>query len=113
MLHPVLHDSGGCASMEAMAAGRAVICLDLGGPAIQVTSEVGFKLPARNPEETVTSMALALVKLAQDLPLRRRLGSNARVRSRSEFSWENKGRLLRDLYAKIAAPRINRNLLDS
>ena len=32
VLHPALHDSGGWASLEAMAAGRAVVCFDLGGP---------------------------------------------------------------------------------
>jgi hypothetical protein len=32
LVHPSLHDSGGCVCLEPMAAGR-VICLDLGGPA--------------------------------------------------------------------------------
>lgn len=36
LVHPSLHDSGGWVCMEAMAAGRPVICPDLGGPATQV-----------------------------------------------------------------------------
>jgi glycosyltransferase involved in cell wall biosynthesis len=46
LLHPSFHDSGGYVCAEAMAAGKPVICLDLGGPALQVTEETGFKIPA-------------------------------------------------------------------
>jgi glycosyltransferase involved in cell wall biosynthesis len=105
LLHPALHDSGGYVSLEAMAAGRSVICFDLGGPAMQVTSEVGFKLPTQSPGQAVTSMASALARLAQDAGLRRRLGANARARMRAEFNWDNKGHFLTDLYAQLAAPR--------
>ena len=59
LLHPSLHDSGGFVSVEAMAAGRPVICLDLGGLALQVTDETGkspgafgarpFPLPSYGP----------------------------------------------------------------
>jgi glycosyltransferase involved in cell wall biosynthesis len=33
LVHPSLHDSGGWVCLEAMAAGRPLLCLDLGGPA--------------------------------------------------------------------------------
>ena len=32
LIHPSLHESGGWVCLEAMAAGRPVVCLDLGGP---------------------------------------------------------------------------------
>jgi glycosyltransferase involved in cell wall biosynthesis len=51
LVHPSLHDSGGWVCLEAMAAGRPVICLDLGGPASQVTEETGRKIPAISPEQ--------------------------------------------------------------
>lgn len=102
LLHPALHDSGGWVSLEAMAAGRAVICLDLGGPALQVTSEVGFKVPALSPEQAVTSIAAALKRLEKDASLRSCLGHNARKRVLAEFNWDNKGLLLTNLYAKIS-----------
>jgi glycosyltransferase involved in cell wall biosynthesis len=78
LVHPSLHDSGGWVCLEAMAAGRPVICLDLGGPAQQVTVETGFKVPALNPEQTVKALADAMVQLAknEDLRLRMGLGSN-------------------------------------
>src|SRR5262249_28031993 len=50
LVHPSLHDSGGWVCVEAMAAGRPVICLDLGGPAVQVTGQVGFKIQADDPD---------------------------------------------------------------
>ncbi|MFM6845653.1 MAG: glycosyltransferase family 4 protein, partial [Dolichospermum sp.] len=43
--------------MEAMAAGRPVICLDLGGPAVQVTEETGFKIAADEPYQVVRDLA--------------------------------------------------------
>jgi glycosyltransferase involved in cell wall biosynthesis len=103
LLHPALHDSGGWVSLEAMAAGRPVVCFDLGGPAVQVTSEVGFKLPARSPEEAVTLMAMTLETLSRDITLRHRLGENARERMRKEFTWDNKAQFLIKLYAQLGA----------
>ena len=38
LLFPSLHDSGGTIVMEAIAHGTPIICLDLGGPAVTVTS---------------------------------------------------------------------------
>ena len=43
LVHPSLHESGGAVCAEAMAAGRPVICLDLGGPGLQVTAETGIR----------------------------------------------------------------------
>jgi glycosyltransferase involved in cell wall biosynthesis len=98
LVHPSLHDSGGWVCVEAMAAGRPVICLDLGGPALQVTEETGFKIPARTPEQVVTEMAEAMLKLATDEALRRRMGEAARRRVREAFSWEQRGEQLPEIY---------------
>ena len=49
LIHPSLHDSGGWVCLEAMAAGRPVICLDLGGPGLQVTEKTGIKVKASTP----------------------------------------------------------------
>lgn len=98
LVHPSLHDSGGWACVEAMAAGRPVICLDLGGPALQVTGETGFKIPARTPEQTVTEMAEAMLRLARDPDLRERMGKAARRRVREAFSWERRAREIYEIY---------------
>jgi len=101
LVHPSLHDSGGWVCVEAMAAGRPVICLDLGGPALQVTGETGFKIPARTPEQTVVEMVEAMSKLAHDPDLRLKMGEAARRRGVEEFSWERRGEQLNQIYNGI------------
>ncbi len=49
LVHPSLHESVGCVILEAMAAGRPAICLNIGGPALQITDKTGFKIEAINP----------------------------------------------------------------
>lgn len=101
LLHPALHESGGFVTLEAMAAGRAVICLDLGGPALQVTPETGIKVPAVSPEQAVHDLTEALERLASDPGLRARMAQAGRRRVREQFSWESKGEHLAALYAEV------------
>ena len=101
LVHPSLHDSGGWVCVEAMAAGRPVICLDLGGPALQVTEETGFKIPARTPEQAVEEMAQAMLRLATDGAVRQRMGESARQRVREAFSWERRGEELQEIYTEV------------
>ena len=91
LVHPSLHDSGGWVCVEAMAAGRPVICLDLGGPALQVTEETGFKIPAYTPEQVVENIAEAMLKLAIDLAFRQKLALMCKERVKKEFFWDIKG----------------------
>jgi glycosyltransferase involved in cell wall biosynthesis len=102
LLHPSLHDSGGSATIEAMAAGLPVICLDLGGPALQVTADCGFKIPARNPDQASRDIATAMQQLAQDEGLRQRLGRSARERVNRDFAWSSKAALLNTIYERVA-----------
>lgn len=104
LLHPALHESSGWASVEAMAAGRPVICLDLGGSALQVTEETGIKVPAHSPEQAVEELAEALAHLARNPSLRARLGRAAQARVQDQFNWERKGEYLESLYRQLAAP---------
>lgn len=92
LVHPSLHDSGGYVVAEAMAAGRPVICLDLGGPALQVAEETGFKIPATTPEQVVAGMAQAMLWLARDDALRRRMGGGASAGERAVLLGEEKRR---------------------
>jgi glycosyltransferase involved in cell wall biosynthesis len=101
LVHPSLHDSGGWVCLEAMAAGRPVLCLDLGGPALQVTEETGIKVPAISPEQVVSDLAAAMTRLARDPALRVRLGTAARQRVREHFAWSGKGDLLSELYRQV------------
>lgn len=101
MMHPSLHESGGFVCLEAMAAGRPVICLDLGGPAVQVTEATGFKVPAQNPEQAVEGLAIAMSQLASDPALRVRMGEAGRLMVQELYDWTVKGRQLAQLYETI------------
>ncbi|MBW4659234.1 MAG: glycosyltransferase [Drouetiella hepatica Uher 2000/2452] len=102
LVHPSLHDSGGWTCLEGMAAGRPVICLNLGGPAMQVTHETGIKVPAHNPEQTIQDLANAMNRLAQDAELRLRLGQAGQQRVKDEFSWDAIGQAFDETYKQIA-----------
>ncbi len=102
LLHPSLHDSGGWVCLEAMAAGRPVICLDLGGPAVQVNDLTGIKVPARDPAQAVGDLALAMRKLAGDFELRSQMANAGRQLIQAEHSWKVKGIELSKVYLEIA-----------
>lgn len=101
LVHPSLHDSGGCACMEAMAAGRPIICLDLGEPAVQVTDETGFKIPVLEPYQAVRDLAVAMIRLVKDREMRVSMGQAGRKRISQNYSWEAVGKRLNQLYAEI------------
>ncbi len=108
LIHPSLHESGGCVCLEAMGAGRPVVCLDLGGSALQVTQETGIKLPASTPGRAVADLAAAMARLAGDAILRARMGSASRRRVEEHFGWCEKGQLLATIYedaVREAAPQ--------
>lgn len=106
LVHPSLHDSGGWVCLEAMAVGRPVVCLDLGGPGIQVTKETGLKVPAHDPEQAVRDLAEAMARLAWDSELRVRLGQAGQKRVSESYGWETKGQCLAQLYEEILNQRV-------
>lgn len=101
LVHPSLHDSGGWVCLEAMAVGRPVLCLDLGGPSIQVTEETGCKIPAHTSEQAVRDLSQAMVHLARDPDLRLRMGQAGQKRVGEVYSWEAKGQSIARLYKEI------------
>ena len=102
MLFPSLHDSGGWASVEAMAAGRPVVCLDLGGPALQVSVATGYRVPAIEPGQATREITEALVCLATDVSLRARMSDAGRLRVQEELTWSRVGKKFEALYQELA-----------
>jgi len=98
LVHPALHEAFGNVCLEAMAAGRPVICLDLGGPALQVTEETGIKVPAIAPGQVIRDLAAAMSRLAGDPALRVRLSQAGRLRAELDFNWDKKGEWMNQLY---------------
>ena len=105
LVHPSLHDSGGWVCLEAMGAGKPVICLDLGGPATQVTEREGFKVRAENPEQAVSDMAKVMQQIYSDDQLRERMGRSGQRRVSKEFLWDEKIRHINDVYADLLGQR--------
>jgi glycosyltransferase involved in cell wall biosynthesis len=101
LVHPSLHDSGGWVCLEAMAAGKPVVCLDLGGPGEQVTDLTGVKVVANNPGQAVSDLARAMTVLGTNADLRHSMGEAGRRRVRDEYIWEKKGDRLEALYASV------------
>ncbi|MEM8718404.1 MAG: glycosyltransferase [Cyanobacteria bacterium P01_G01_bin.39] len=102
LVHPSLHDSGGWVCLEAMAAGRPVICLDLGGPGVQVTAETGIKVPAHYPEQVVEDLSEAMRRLASDSTLRLKLGHKGQKTVKEIYNWHAKVQKTEQLYGQIA-----------
>ncbi len=102
LVHPSLHDSGAGVCLEAMAAGRPVICLDLGGPAAQVNSETGIKVSAFHPAQSVNELSAAMVHLATNHHLCLHMGRAGQQRVRDFYSWEAKGKQFASIYEEIA-----------
>jgi glycosyltransferase involved in cell wall biosynthesis len=102
LIHPSFHDSGGWVCLEAMAAGKPVICLDLGGPAVMVAEGAGFKIPAHDPRQVIDDITDAMKRLAASESLRKHMGNAGRKRVRDVFSWQAKANDLNKIYEKIA-----------
>ena len=107
LVHPSLHESGGGVCLEAMTAGIPIICLDEGGPGSLINSNVGIKIPMSHPNQVVEDMKKAIIHLAGNPLLRQRLGQNARDLVKHHYTWEQKGKVLREYYYQLA----NRKLL--
>jgi glycosyltransferase involved in cell wall biosynthesis len=105
LIHPSLHDVGGWTCLEGMAAGRPIICLDLGGPATQVTAQTGVKVAGYNPEQAVHGLAEAMAHLAGDAELRSRLGEAGRNHVREVYDSDVKGKFFAQLCEDIIVYR--------
>jgi len=101
LVHPSLHDSGGFVCLEAMATGKPVLCLDLGGPAEQVTPLTGVKVAALTPEQAVSDLARAMTLLGNTPDLRHAMGEEGRRRVKSEYIWDTKGDRLDAMYESV------------
>jgi glycosyltransferase involved in cell wall biosynthesis len=99
LMHPALHEGFGNVCLEALAAGRPVVCLDIGGPASQITPETGFAAPATTPDKAVSAMAAFLERINRDRPFLAQLSANARQRVRQHFTMRQYGRAMRSFYA--------------
>jgi glycosyltransferase involved in cell wall biosynthesis len=102
-LFPSLRDGGGLVIIEAMAAGKPVIGLDLGGPGLHIVEGCGIKIPARSPDQVVRETAAALELLLNNQTLCERLGSGARQRAAEVYDWDQVTERIFEIYEDVLA----------
>ena len=105
-LFPSLRDGGGAVVVEAMAAGKPVICMDLAGPGLHVTENCGIKVTPQTPTQTAQGIADALERLYEDRELLARMGKAARQRVEEAYVLDKLGDRLRGIYESVLGIKI-------
>jgi len=88
-----------------MAARKPVICLALGGPGVNVTSDTGTVVPAVSPQQVVDDIAIAMLKYASDSAFLTQQGEAGLRRVRAVFTWEHKYDVLLQHYHSLLHSR--------
>ena len=104
-VHPSLHDFSPTVCVEAMAAGLPIVCMDLGGPSVQVTAETGIRVRAVDPNQAVQELAQAMTELAVDGDRRQAMGIAGQARVREFYRWEVRGQIYSRLYETLNQSR--------
>lgn len=98
MLITSLRDLTATVTVEALALGLPIVCLDHCGFAHAVDESCGIKVPLTTPAEVVAGLAAALGALMADEARRQQLARGALVRAQA-FAWEHKVQALNRIYA--------------
>lgn len=101
LLQPSLKEGGSWVFFEAMSLGLPIISLDIAGSSEIVSEESGIKIKPTNPEQTINELAEALLKLANDPELRKKIGEAGRRRVMEHYTWEKKGEFIKRVYAEV------------
>ena len=99
MLITSLRDLTSTVTIEALAMGLPIVCLDHCGFAHVVDETCGIKVPLTDPKLVVKGISAALTLLANDELWRRQLAQGALIRAKA-FGWEKKVAVLNQIYAQ-------------
>jgi glycosyltransferase involved in cell wall biosynthesis len=102
-LFPSLHDTGGCALIEAMFNELAVLCLDCGGPAVAVRHDCGIKVPLGPRPKVIAGLAEGIRWYAQNRSALAEHGRAARRVILRDYVWDMKGEQMNQCYQETAA----------
>jgi len=81
-----------------MAAGRPVGCLDIGGPASQITPETGYAAPVTTPENAVAALAAFLERINADRSLLANMSQKAREHVNQNYTMRQANETMRRFY---------------
>ena len=110
---PSFREAGGNVAFEAMGWGLPLIVSDIGGPGAAVDDSCGIRIHPERPEQYARDIAEAIVRLARDPVLRRRLGDAARSRVTDVGLWDSKIDRIDALYRDLVdGPRAERAEVD-
>lgn len=102
-LFPSLHDTGGCAVLEAMFNALPVLCLDCGGPGLAVSAGCGIKVPLASRPEVVAGLAQGIRWYAQNPAALAAHGQAARQAVLRNYGWNPKGERMNQCYLEAVA----------
>jgi len=100
-IFPSLHDSGGMVVLESMANGTPVLCLNLGGPSVNIDKECGIIVEANSYSQVVKDIAMNIEKLSIDQNLHTKLSKNSLVKAENQFLWSKKIKYIEKIYSTI------------
>ena len=99
MLITSLRDLTSTVTIEAMALGLPIVCLNHCGFSHVVNNTCGIKIPVTTPKSTVKGLSDALAILAENEGLRQEFAQGALEHGKA-FSWEKKIAVLNRIYAE-------------
>jgi glycosyltransferase involved in cell wall biosynthesis len=98
MIMPSLSESFGVAALEASSAGLPVIASNIGGvPEVVKDGVTGILVEPGDPEK----LAEAILKLASDVELRKKMGNAGREFVAQNYRWENCLKQMIELYEQL------------
>jgi glycosyltransferase involved in cell wall biosynthesis len=100
---PILRDGPSASILEAMLAGRPVLCLDHGGSGEMVPEGLGFKVKVLRREQVIEDIAAALVWADTHRDELARMGREAREYAIDRHDWNRIGDAIDAVYRQIAA----------
>lgn len=100
---PSLMECGGAVVLEAMAAGRAVIATDWGGPADYIDPSCGILVPPTSADAFVDGLDAAITTLAQSPDRRAAMGMAGHRKVVEQFDWEVKVDRILAIYREAIA----------
>jgi glycosyltransferase involved in cell wall biosynthesis len=108
LLFPSIREFGGGVVLEAMAMGAVPVVVDYGGPGELVTEETGIRVPLADRDGIVARLRHELAQLTGGAARLDAMAAAGRRRVAELFTWQQKARQVREVYAWVMGERPSR-----